>query len=611
MKENKDTERKTPQARQNLSRRNFVKQAAVGFGAAAAAAGLETIPGEAAEGTPVPKHWDHEADIVIIGAGATGLCAAIEAIENGCSVIAVDANTDVGGHAIVSGGNIALGGGTTRQEKYGVKDSPDLLFADLTDWSIVEPNGFPDYRYNDKEVIRAFADNAAATCEWLMKHGVVFVEKAPDNAGAHATGNSAPRENHCAPVQWPQMQTGVVIAPDKQMTTSAGIGFVRPMEASARKLGAQILLEHRMTSIVRESQNSGRVLGITATNKGKPVSVRARKGVIIGTGGHSSNVNFRRIFDPRLTEEYQTMGEAYSTRDASGEIAAMALGASLWGAYNQTGEFGEALSKAGRVGSREGYGNLGWMPASPVFSRAGATGLLVRDWHDVILVNQAGLRFYDETKGQYPTANNYAAIKPYIPGSYLNAANIKYEATNFLNAALAGTGEPVNGGGPIWAIFDADAVKREGWNTTPPDVDVAGGLFFSGNTVAELARNIVNKFQRKPMPPGALEGTVAKYNSYVDAGKDPDFGKASPKYKIQTPPFYAAWSTPVVHDSRAGLRINAKCEVIDLNGNVIPGLYCGGESAGGFSLHGIARCSVQGRIAAREAAKLSPNMIKS
>ncbi len=594
------------QNRKSLSRREFVTAAATGLTASALAAVEPTASQAAQAAGMVPKHWDLQADIVIIGAGATGLCAAIEAIENGASVIAVDANTDVGGHAIVSGGNIALGGGTTRQEKYGVKDSPDLLFADLTDWSVVEPNGFPDYRYNDKEIIRAFADNSAATCEWLMKHGVVFVEKTPDNAGAHATGNSAPRENHCAPMQWPQMQTGVTIAPERQATTSAGIGFVRPMEASARKLGAQILLEHRMTGIVRESQNSGRVLGITATNHGKTINIHARKGVIIGTGGHSSNVNFRRIFDPRLTEEYQVMGEAYSTRDASGELAAMALGASLWGAYNQTGEFGEALSKAGRIGSREGYGNLGWMPASPVFARAGATGLLVRDWHDVILVNQAGLRFYDETKGQYPTANNYGAIKPYIPGSYLNAANIKYEAANFLNAAMAGTGEPVNGGGPIWAIFDADAVKRENWNPAPPDADIDGGLFFSGSTIAELARNIVNKHQRKPVPPEALQETVTKYNSYVDAGKDPDFGKASPKYKIQTPPFYAAWSTPVVHDSRAGLRINAKCEVIDLNGNVIPGLYCGGESAGGFSLHGIARCAVQGRIAAREAVKLTP-----
>src|SRR5207245_9776005 len=99
---------------------------------------------------------------------------------------------------MVSGGNVAIGGGTSRQKKYGVEDSADLLFADLTDWSVVEPNGFPDYRYNDKEVIRAFADNAAPSLEWLIAHRLIFVEKAPDTQGGSATGNSAPRENHAA-----------------------------------------------------------------------------------------------------------------------------------------------------------------------------------------------------------------------------------------------------------------------------------------------------------------------------------------------------------------------------------------------------------------------------
>ena len=78
------------------------------------------------------------------------------------------------------------------------------------------------------------------------------------------------------------------------------------------------------------------------------------------------------------------------------------------------------------------------------------------------------------------------------------------------------------------------------------------------------------------------------------------------KYKIQTPPFYAGWATPVIHDTRAGLRINAGCQVVDFNGNVIPGLYCGGESAGGFSQHGLARCITQGRIAGRNAAAEAP-----
>ena len=163
-----------------MSRRDFVKTAGVGVGAAA----LSGLGAPQAEAQGRPPHWDKQADIVVVGAGAAGLPAAIEAAEQGASVILIDANFDIGGHAMVSGGNVALGGGTSRQKKYGIEDSADLLFADLTDWSVVESNGFPDYRYNDKEIIRAFADNSAPTFEWLVAHGVTFVEKAPDNQGA-------------------------------------------------------------------------------------------------------------------------------------------------------------------------------------------------------------------------------------------------------------------------------------------------------------------------------------------------------------------------------------------------------------------------------------------
>ncbi len=582
----------------SFSRRDFLRTTTVGVGAAALTTALSS---EEAKAQGRPAHWDKEADVVVIGAGATGLPAAIQAAEGGASVILIDANTDVGGHAILSGGNLALGGGTSRQQKYGVVDSPDILYSDLTDWSVVEPNGFPDYRYNDKEVIRAFADESAQTFEWLVAHGVIFVDKAPDTLGGHACGNSAPREHHAAPMEWTQVQTGVKVGPDKAATSSSGVGLIRPLEASARMLGVKILLQHKMTSLIRENPGSGRVQGIAATNQGKTVNIRAKKGVIIGTGGHSSNVNFRRIFDPRLTEEYQVAGEPYSFQDASGEIAAMAIGASLWGAFNQSGEFGQTVTKAGWIGCQYGYVNLSWQPDSPIFSQARATGLSVKDYQDAILVTQAGLRFYDETQGQFP-ANNYNSIKPYVPRSYLNAANVKYEPSNFINAALAGSGDTSAGGGPIWAIFDSDAVKREGWTVKPPYVDTKEGYFFSAGTIKELAENIVNKFQRKPMPADALQNTVTRYNSFVDSGKDADFGKPSPKFKIQTPPFPAAWATPGIHDTRSGLRINAKCQVVDLNGGVIPGLYCGGESAGGFSLHGLARCTVQGRIAGRNAA---------
>ena len=57
------------------------------------------------------------------------------------------------------------------------------------------------------------------------------------------------------------------------------------------------------------------------------------------------------------------------------------------------------------------------------------------------------------------------------------------------------------------------------------------------------------------------------------------FERPDPKYKVEKPPFYDAWATPVIHDCYTGLRINMKCQVTDMQGEVIQGLYCGGESA--------------------------------
>ena len=279
----------------------------------------------------------------------------------------------------------------------------------------------------------------------------------------------------------------------------------------------------------------------------------------------------------------------------------MAVGASLWGLYNQTGEFGLHVTKPGLIGCQYNYVNTQWMPGSVVFNRARASGLRVGNWQDLILVNMLGKRFYDETGKQF-TGNDYDSIRPYAQDSYLNAKNIKYNPNNFINAALAGVGDGHNGGGPIWAIFDADAVVREKWEPKPPNVDEAAGFFFSAGNLVDLAKKIVMKYQRIPMPSQNLEATVARYNSFVDSGVDEDFGKPKPLHKIVKPPFYAAWAAPVVHDTRAGLRINAQCQVIDLNGEVIAGLYCGGESAGGFGQHGLARATCQGYIAGKNAA---------
>jgi hypothetical protein len=330
-----------------------------------------------------------------------------------------------------------------------------------------------------------------------------------------------------------------------------------------------------MTDLVQEA-DSKRVIGLVTDNEGRMVRIRANKGVILATGGHTSNVAFRRMFDPRLTEEYQTAGEPYSEQTADGEVAAMKLGAALWGTASQTMEAGNWISKTAHIGCQWGYSSLWWQPDSPIFDKARASGLSNVDWQNVILVKQTGRRFHDETDAGH----------------------------DFFAACLSYSGDPIkkNGGGPIWAIFDADAVRRQKWDPTPPNVDPAG-YFFGADTLTELAGRIYNPNQTQRMQGGVLEQTLARYNTFVDQGVDADFGKPSPRYKIQTPPFYAAWSTPILHDSLCGLRVDTRCRVIDLEEEVIEGLYCVGEAMGGFPQHGLGRCALFGRVAGGYAAR--------
>jgi hypothetical protein len=535
-----------------VSRRSFLSAGATGVVLAAAGA-----PEANAQGAP-QRHWDRSADVVVIGAGVAGLPAAITARDHGASVIMVDENYDIGGRGILSGGRVHLGGGHALQQKAGIKDSPDQVFADWT------RHDTADARYSDRDLVRVFADENVPTFNFLVENGVKFNERpiGPERA------STVPRT--FMTVEWPVASQ--VIAPGRGRS---GSGLVRQLELAARQKGAEILLQHEMKSIIREQDRTGKVLGITATHNGATIAIEARKGVVIATGGHTGNVNFRRTFDPRLTEEYQQACMPYVHQGADGELAAMDIGASLWATANQTSEAGSAITKTRHIGCRWGYATLVYQPESPMFHLAKATGLTVADWQDLIFVNQAGRRFWNEVDGSY----------------------------RFFAAAMAHSGEPgkLNGGGPVWAIFDADAAAREKWNTKPPNVD-PDGYFFSADTIGELASRISNPHQKQPMSGAVLQETVNRYNNFVASGVDEDFKKPTPMHKIETPPFYAAWATPILHDTLTGLRTTPDAEVIDIHGEVIPGLYCAGESQGGFAQHGLARCLVFGRVAGRRAA---------
>lgn len=587
----------------NLTRRHFL------VGTAGAGLGM-ALPSAEASTTATPKHWDYTADVVVIGAGAVGLPAAIGARDRGLSVLVVEANYDIGGHAIISGGNVPLGGGTSFQKKYGIKDDPETYFKDLTDWSIIESSGMPDYRYNDRGVQHTIAYNAAACCDFLVKNGVNFVDQEPNNEGGHAIGISAKRELHC---RWGKGQS---------LESPAGAGgtdLMRGLEGAARQKGVQFLLNYHMDSLHRDT--SGRVVGLTAhyTPRVLPdgkrlesfrsdgniastkatITVHAKVGIVIATGGNSGNVEFRRIFDPRLTAEYPHAAGEFSPQDASGELAAMAIGASLWGTANQAMDRNGSLRKRPVIGVRTNY--VSWRPESPIFPFVKYTGIFFANWQNAIIVNQVGKRFYNELENGYPkgtTEGFFKDDKPYVHGDWRNITRNKFRPRNYIDAALAmneGSQAPDFSAGPQWAIFDAAGLKREGVHLTPQSGDPK--LFFVADTIEELVAKInASGSQTWTMDPAVLKATIERYNGFVKAGVDEDFDKPKPKFEIATGPFYAAAATFAVHDSYAGLRIDMDCRVLDMKGEVIEGLWCGGESAGGSSQHGLGRSLTQGYV---------------
>src|SRR5258708_11098769 len=191
----------------------------------------------------------------------------------------------------------------------------------------------------------------------------------------------------------------------------------------------------QMTKIHRESPLDGRVTGISTIEvdnsyrpKTRTMNIRARKGIIIATGGSAGNPVFRTMFDVRLTEEYQAENSEWTERTGDGEIAAMEIGAALGATACQTTHDDNLITK-GRMGKKSNGHITELYTTSRHFFRARPLGLVVNHSQDPILANENGLLLYHQT---VPTRD--------------------YE---YYAAALAWTGDPrkFNGASPIWATF--------------------------------------------------------------------------------------------------------------------------------------------------------------
>jgi hypothetical protein len=677
-----------PQNKRTLNRRGFVKTgAAAGLGAAAL---FESEKAQAQVSATGAKGivWDYEVDVVIAGGGCAGLTAAIRARDLGANVLVVDQNFDLGGRMLHSGSRVSLGGGDPVQrrdmkgesDKEGfvtvdsvedpeeLDDSVDLLFTDLTDWSIVDPKAQSPYRYNERELARAWAENCPATRQFLMDNYVRFARVNTTHGGG---GLSRARAARCFLMLGDKtdIKVGTITAEDAgradpertsafapvQMTDQSrfagpnavgnGVALSRPLEFSAREKGVKFMLHRRFDELVREQPVSGRILGIRAQysprrhpetgeimqsywqngnidERRETVNIRARRGVVLASGGHAGNPEVRSMFYPALREPaFPTSGVALlgpHGQDASALKAGLRVGANLAG-MQQNLSYGTTFHISTRLGTRDAYTAM--MPGHPTFGFRGSAGINVgnADFEEFIAVNQVGKRFFNEVRlPARPGANGYpgdgGAPGQGLEHTPLNWRNCRkewvremYSYDHGLDAALAlneGSQAPDYYSGPLWAIFDQDAVDRTGWELWYPYVS-DNGYFFKADTIKALAAKIAagHEFQRVPLK--YLSKTVDVWNGYVDAGTDPEFERDAdaPMNRIETPPFYALSIMVVWHDSYGGLRVNGRQQVVDMQGQVIPGLYAGGEAVGGFNKHGLGKGHVHGYIAGTHASK--------
>ena len=236
--------------------------------------------------------WDMETDVAVVGFGAAGACAAIEAAEAGARVTLFERNSGSGGASGLSGGEIYIGGGggTEVQRAAGFDDSTEDFIAYL------KAAGGP---CADEAKCEVYGREALHHFEWLKRQGVPY------------RGNYLPGK-HIEPTDdstliWSGSEAAAPFcdvarpAPRGHVIRHMGWGGGRPLvdilEARARAAGVIIQVDARVRTLVRDD-DSGRIVGLVAVIDNKPCFVRATSGVVLATGGFVFNEAMRRKYCP-------------------------------------------------------------------------------------------------------------------------------------------------------------------------------------------------------------------------------------------------------------------------------------------------------------------------
>ncbi|HEY0540245.1 MAG TPA: FAD-dependent oxidoreductase [Actinoallomurus sp.] len=256
--------------------------------------------------------FDHEADVLVAGFGCAGGAAAYEAATAGAEVLVLERAGGPGGSAAVSGGELYLGGGTPVQRACGYDDTADNMFAYLR--VALGPNA-------DEDKLRLYCDGSVEHFEWFRERGITFNPglydgqswMPPTQDGLMWLGENA----------YPyDVVAGAVPRGHRPATESFGGWLVMErLVAAATGAGARHHVDTRASRLILDD---GAVVGLVARRYGEQVTYRARKAVILTTGGFVDNEEMLADHAPVLLGRGKVSA---GLDDGSGIAMGLAIGA--------------------------------------------------------------------------------------------------------------------------------------------------------------------------------------------------------------------------------------------------------------------------------------------
>ena len=226
---------------------------------------------------PVPEKWDYEADVIVVGAGTAGLPAAIVAAEAGAKVAILELMSYCASSLALINFGPAFAG-TDEQKAAGIQDSPEQFYKDGVELAKGDP-----------EFWKLFTDLHLDVYRWCKTLGMKF--EAPLRGG--------------------------------RTHLSKGTEMLRCLERTAKEKGAEILFLHRATRLIIDPQ-TGRVLGLKVRVKDKEQNFKAKRAVILATGGFGQNKEMVQEYGPEYDSCHPTMPPSHL---GDGLKMAMAIGA--------------------------------------------------------------------------------------------------------------------------------------------------------------------------------------------------------------------------------------------------------------------------------------------